>query len=99
VLAKGDAQKAADGEVGQRYLSRVDIFDEQRECVKGFVCGLACCHDMENHPHITQEETMTRIRGVWLWQRIVSTHLPCLSRPQVATLALWSLGIILIQSA
>jgi DNA-binding NtrC family response regulator len=31
---------------------------------------------MENHPHITQEETMTRIRGVWHWQRMVSTHLP-----------------------
>jgi hypothetical protein len=35
---------------------------------------------------------MTRIRGVWHWQQIVSTHLPCLSRPQVATLALWSPG-------
>ena len=42
---------------------------------------------------------MTRIRGVWHWQRMVATHLPCLSRPQVATLALWSLGIILMQSA
>jgi hypothetical protein len=54
---------------------------------------------MENHPHITQEERMTRIRGVWHWQQIVSTHLPGLSRPQVTTLALWSLGIILMQSA
>jgi hypothetical protein len=30
---------------------------------------------------------------------MVSNRLPCLSRPQVATLALWSLGIILMQSA
>jgi hypothetical protein len=48
---------------------------------------------------MNQEDPMTRIQGVWHWQQIVSTHLPCLSRPQVATLALWSLGIVLMQSA
>jgi hypothetical protein len=50
-------------------------------------------------PAIVQEKSMTRIRGVWHWKQIVSTHLPCLSRPQVATLARWSLGIVLMQSA
>jgi hypothetical protein len=42
---------------------------------------------------------MTRIRSVWHWHALVSTHLPNLSRPQVTTLALWSLGIVLMQSA
>jgi hypothetical protein len=42
---------------------------------------------------------MTRIRGLSQWQRVLSTHVPHLSRPRLATLALWSLGIVLAQSA
>jgi hypothetical protein len=46
-----------------------------------------------------QEERMTRITGLWHWQTLVSTHFAHLTRPQRTTLALWSLGIVLTQSA
>lgn len=40
---------------------------------------------------------MARQDGVSQWTATVSTHLPHLSRPQAAVLALWSYGIVLAQ--
>ena len=40
---------------------------------------------------------MHRPTGLSQWQQTVSMHLPHLSKPQVAVLALWSLGIVLAQ--
>jgi hypothetical protein len=37
---------------------------------------------------------MTCIKELWQWQQLVSTHLPAVSRPQVATLAVWSFGMV-----
>jgi hypothetical protein len=37
-------------------------------------------------------------RGVYQWTEVVTTHLPLLSKPQAAVLALWSLGMVLARS-
>jgi hypothetical protein len=37
-------------------------------------------------------------RGVYQWTEVVTTHLPPLSKPQAAGLALWSLGMVLARS-
>lgn len=36
--------------------------------------------------------------AVYRWQSVIATHLPHLSKPQAAVLALWSLGMILARS-
>ena len=36
--------------------------------------------------------------AVYQWQSVVATHLPHLSKPQAAVLALWSLGMVLARS-
>jgi DDE family transposase len=41
---------------------------------------------------------MPRQPGLSQWHQTLSTHLPDLSQPQLALLALWSLGIVLAQS-
>ena len=40
---------------------------------------------------------MSRTQAVSAWEATVSRQLPCLSRPQAAGLALWSLGVVLAQ--
>lgn len=35
---------------------------------------------------------------VYQWMDVITTHLPHLSKPQVAVLALWSLGMVLARS-
>ncbi len=40
---------------------------------------------------------MSRLEAVSAWEAEVSSHLPSLSRPQAAVLALWSLGMTLAQ--
>jgi hypothetical protein len=37
-------------------------------------------------------------RAVYQWTEVVTTHLPHLSKPQAAVLALWSLGMVLARS-
>jgi hypothetical protein len=37
-------------------------------------------------------------RAVYQWTTVVTTHLPHLSKPQAAVLALWSLGMVLARS-
>ncbi len=37
-------------------------------------------------------------RAVYQWMEVVTTHMPHLSRPQAAVLALWSLGMVLARS-
>jgi hypothetical protein len=37
-------------------------------------------------------------RAVYQWTEVVTTHLPHLSKPQAAVLALWSLGLVLARS-
>ncbi len=41
---------------------------------------------------------MSRTDGLSQWTTTVSTHLPHLSRPQAAVLALWSYGMVVAQS-
>ena len=36
--------------------------------------------------------------AVYQWTEVVTTHLPQLSKPQAAVLALWSLGMVLARS-
>ena len=37
-------------------------------------------------------------RAVYQWTEVVTTHMPHLSKPQAAVLALWSLGMVLARS-
>jgi hypothetical protein len=37
-------------------------------------------------------------RAIYQWTEVVTTHLPHLSKPQAAVLALWSLGMVLARS-
>ena len=37
-------------------------------------------------------------QAVYQWTEVVTTHMPHLSKPQAAVLALWSLGMVLARS-
>ena len=37
-------------------------------------------------------------RAVYQWTEVVTTHMPHLSKPQAAVLALWSVGMVLARS-
>ena len=37
-------------------------------------------------------------RAVYQWTEVITTHLPQLSKPQAAVLALWSLGMVVARS-
>jgi hypothetical protein len=37
-------------------------------------------------------------RAVYQWTEVVTSHMPHLSKPQAAVLALWSLGMVLARS-
>jgi Transposase DDE domain len=41
---------------------------------------------------------MSRLPGLYQWQRIIARHFPTLSKPLTTCLALWSLGMILARS-
>src|SRR5260370_13756940 len=48
--------------------------------------------------HAIRRITMSTTEKIAYWQREISVHLPHLSRPQAAVLALWSYGMVLSQS-
>src|SRR5712692_5481 len=47
---------------------------------------------------VAGREPMSCQHAVYQWTTTVATHLPHLSKPQVAVLALWSLGMVLARS-
>ncbi|EFH81071.1 hypothetical protein Krac_1746 [Ktedonobacter racemifer DSM 44963] len=42
---------------------------------------------------------MSHTETIAYWQREISVHMPHLSRPQAAVLALWSYGMVLSKSS
>jgi hypothetical protein len=48
--------------------------------------------------HAIRRETMSHTETIAYWQAEISTHLPHLSQPQAAVLALWSYGMVLSKS-
>src|SRR5215475_1354149 len=50
------------------------------------------------HNAASRRDTMSCQSAVYQWTEVVTTHMPQLSKPQAAVLALWSLGMVLARS-
>jgi hypothetical protein len=50
------------------------------------------------HISVSRSEAMSCQSAVYQWIEVVTTHLPHLSKPQAAVLALWSVGMVLARS-